>query len=220
MGAMESGGRIRQERENRGWSQQDLADRVGISQPAIKKIEAGQTSRSRYLAKIASVLGIPLTELDPDLQVHEVRGGVVLPSVDLTGDRDLPVYASVERPAGQMAVTFQPIEYVRRPTPLFSVKGGYGLIVVGQAMEPEFWSGDIALVHPHLQPTAENTYVFFTQPPGDHPSIAKVGRLVRTTATDWYTRQWTPPAGDKRDLRMSRKEWPVCHRIVGKYSRR
>jgi len=220
---MESGDRIRRERESRGWSQQDLADRVGISQPAIRKIEAGQTTRSRYLAKVAQVLGVPLAELDPDLEVHPVQGAVVLPTADLTGDRDLPVYASAEAASGQVIVHFEPIEYVRRPAPLFSVKGGYGLIVVGTAMEPEFWSGDVALIHPHLPPTPDNTYVFFTQPPGGRGGrdcIAKVARLVRATATDWHARQWNPPAAGERELRMSRQEWPVCHRIVGKYSRR
>jgi transcriptional regulator with XRE-family HTH domain len=218
---MESGDRIRRERESRGWSQQYLAGRVGISQPAIRKIEAGQTSRSRYLAKVAQVLGIPLAELDPDLELHPLKdGSVVVKTDDLTGDRDLPVWTSTEGPSGELIVHFEPIEYVRRPTPLFSVKGGYGLSVAGTAMEPEFWSGDVALVHPHLQPTPDNTYVFFTAPPGDGDGVARVARLVRASATDWHVRQWTPPAGGKRELRLPRKDWPVCQRIVGKYSRR
>ena len=37
---METGEKIRVGREARGWSQADLAKRVGISQPAINKIEA------------------------------------------------------------------------------------------------------------------------------------------------------------------------------------
>lgn len=55
---MKLGERIRAARESRGWSQADLARRVGVSQPAIKKIEAGETVKSRYLPEVFRALGI------------------------------------------------------------------------------------------------------------------------------------------------------------------
>lgn len=64
---MEPGDVIRQAREQRNWSQKDLADRVGISQPAIRKIEGGSTNKSKHLPKIAQVLGLDLQQLDESL---------------------------------------------------------------------------------------------------------------------------------------------------------
>ena len=64
---MEAGKIIKAERLSRGWSQAELGKRVGVSQPAIKKIEAGSTSKSKHLPKIAQELGIALDKLDPSL---------------------------------------------------------------------------------------------------------------------------------------------------------
>lgn len=64
---------IREAREKRRWSQQDLANRVGVSQPAIKKIESGETAQSKHLPKIAQVLDIDLAELVPSLEMDTAR---------------------------------------------------------------------------------------------------------------------------------------------------
>lgn len=45
---MEPGEIIRRAREAKGWSQRELSGRIGISQPAIKKIEAGETTQSKF----------------------------------------------------------------------------------------------------------------------------------------------------------------------------
>lgn len=56
------GARVHMRRKLLGLSQKDLADRVGISQPAIKKIEAGgQTRKGRA---VADALGTTLQWLE------------------------------------------------------------------------------------------------------------------------------------------------------------
>ncbi|WP_083909486.1 LexA family transcriptional regulator [Rhodopseudomonas sp. B29] len=67
---MEPGALIRQARERKNWSQKDLAERVGISQPAVRKIEGGSTAKSKHLPKIAQVLGLNLSHLDETLASH------------------------------------------------------------------------------------------------------------------------------------------------------
>src|ERR1700746_138749 len=100
---VEPGEIIRRRREELGWSQAQLGNRVGISQPAIKKIEAGDSRHSKFLPKIAQVLSIPLGDLDPSL-----AGVTVPPAADLVpptrilGDRDFPVHASAEGGPGQI----------------------------------------------------------------------------------------------------------------------
>jgi transcriptional regulator with XRE-family HTH domain len=47
-----TGDEVRAQRELRNLSQAALGKAVGVTQPAIKKIEAGDTKKSRYLADI------------------------------------------------------------------------------------------------------------------------------------------------------------------------
>jgi transcriptional regulator with XRE-family HTH domain len=53
-------------RKRRGWSQSELARRIGISQPAVSNIEEGRASSSRYVLSICEVL-----EIDPPIHVRD-----------------------------------------------------------------------------------------------------------------------------------------------------
>lgn len=79
MAGMNPGDIIRTRREELGWSQHDLGKRVGVSQVAIKKIEAGTTQKSKFLPKVAEVLGLSLSDLDRSLAP---RAKAAPPSVD------------------------------------------------------------------------------------------------------------------------------------------
>lgn len=58
--AVPIGERIRRARKERGWSQAELARRVGVSQPAIATWESGvHDPRQLMLAKVSEVLGAP-----------------------------------------------------------------------------------------------------------------------------------------------------------------
>jgi transcriptional regulator with XRE-family HTH domain len=206
---MEIGEKIRTQREALGLSQADLAHAVGVSQATVDKIESGKTLRSRYLPRIAARLGIPLTELDPDLESHAFAPAEYAEIGTLRPlEPELPVYA---------APNAHPIDRVRRPAPLANVRGAYGLLVDDEAMQPEFWPGDVALINPHLPPVPGATYVL--------RGIDEAGRrqqLRYLTGIDkeaWHVRQWNPPEGTDAEAKLSRKDWPVAHRVIGKYSR-
>jgi phage repressor protein C with HTH and peptisase S24 domain len=84
-------------------------------------------------------------------------------------------------------------------------------------MVPEFEPGDIALVNPHLPVVLDTTCIFHAA--REDEVRATIKRLRRKTGDTWYLRQWNPPEGTKAEFTLSRKEWPICHRVVGKYSR-
>jgi transcriptional regulator with XRE-family HTH domain len=59
--------RIKEARQARGWSQQDLAERIGVSQPTIVHWEQGtHTPRNLALARLADALGVSRTWLQSD----------------------------------------------------------------------------------------------------------------------------------------------------------
>lgn len=66
--AFELGERVRELREERGWSQKELASRTGMSQPAVARFEAGGTTPTlAVLDRMARAFEMNLRiEITPD----------------------------------------------------------------------------------------------------------------------------------------------------------
>jgi putative transcriptional regulator len=55
---------LRELRADRGWSQQDLAEHLGVSRQSVNAIETGRYDPSLPLAfRIADVFGLPIEEI-------------------------------------------------------------------------------------------------------------------------------------------------------------
>lgn len=224
--------------------QWELAEQAGTKQPTIVKFEKGQRKlTTQWAERFAPLLKISVRDLlfvDPSkiatlgetaASDESVRRPVthsdpstsmprIIPSSELyAGEPDLPVYASVQGGRGLLIVSTEAVDWVRRPDPLARVKDGYGLIVQGDSMSPEFESGDIALVHPHLPPRPDVSCVFYSEKP-DGSVEASIKRLRKETQESWLVTQFNPPDGGKRDFTLPKSEWQKCHITVGKYSRR
>jgi len=213
---VEPGEIIRRKREELGWSQAQLGNRVGISQPAIKKIEAGDSRHSKFLPKIAQVLAIPLSDLDLSLS-GVVAAPETAPAARILGERNFPVHASAEGGPGQIIVSHEAVDFMARPAPLIHVRDSYGLLITGTSMEPEYRQGDTALVNPHLPVIQGEVYIFYAEKAGEARATIKF--LRRATADKWLLSQHNPPDGMARDFTLTRREWQWAHRVIGKYSR-
>lgn len=77
------GKRIKELREKRGYTQQQLAEKVGIDQRNLSKIECGITFPSKSLGELARCLHISLPELfDLDhLKVKDVEKKVIMKDI-------------------------------------------------------------------------------------------------------------------------------------------
>jgi phage repressor protein C with HTH and peptisase S24 domain len=211
MADLEPGEKIRLARETRGWSQADLAKKIGISQPAIKKIEGGETRTSKFLPRIGVVLDIPLNELDPTL---DRPIDAVIPKEHLQeSGRDFPIHAVAEGGAGTIIVDSAPVDWAPRPSPLARVPRAYGLLIVGESMLPEYRPGETALVNPNLPVIAGEVYIFYAEREGE--AKASIKQLRRATATEWQVSQHNP----KKEFVLPKRDWQWAHRVIGKYSR-
>lgn len=209
---MTLGEKIRQRREELKLSQKQVADRVSIRQQSYEAIEAGRTQRSKFLPRIAQLLGLPMSELDPEITPSpETAAQQGRPLI--SPERDFPVYSAAEGGAGEIIRSSDPVDWVPRPEPVARVKDAYGLYIVGESMAPEFEPGDIALVNPALPLVGNTTCILYAEREGEARAMVK--RLLRATPKEWQLRQWNP----KKDFSLSRKEWGICHRVLGKYSR-
>lgn len=182
--------------------------------------------RGPYLVKLAQAL-----DCDPALLLGATRPKEPKPSKEPPAEghrpppqffdaRDtMPVYSAAEGGAGTMIVDFDPIEYVPRPYTLELVKDAYGILVTGESMVPAFRPGDIAWVNPRLSPMRDTDVILYGGIEHGEPR-ASIKELTRWTEDKWFLRQWNPPEGQKPEFTLNRKDWPKCHRVVGKFSRR
>jgi phage repressor protein C with HTH and peptisase S24 domain len=225
---------IKSRRDELDLSQDALAEMVGTSQTTIEKIENRKTLNSRFLPKIFGALGLPLDMLVSSEKRVGVDYALVdgkqrllaieaksVPGDQLVGEKDLPIYSAVRAGSFTDSVLVSPdaIDYVRRPEPLQRARNGYGLYVMGDSMEPAYRQGDLALIHPNLPPKAGDEVVVCSVD-ADGEFYALIKQLVRATADKWYLRQYNPGPGEEREFTLDRREWPVCHLVVGNYRRR
>jgi len=222
------GQRLRSAREAAGLTQDDVAARFGIKRVSVTQWESDTTRPAlTRLPELAALLNTDMEWLlnsqgappapTPKVEKPRQPRTPIIPGKDLVGNRDLPIYAAAMGGEGHMIVTFEAIDWVKRPAVLQNVRGGYGILVRGESMIPAYWPGDTALVNPHLQPARDTDAVFFHTPPkeqGDEEAIIK--RLVGINDRDWTLEQYRPA----HTFSESRIDWPVCHRVVGKYNAR
>jgi phage repressor protein C with HTH and peptisase S24 domain len=216
--------RLQHARESAGYaSPTEAASRLahkGVNKNTLISNENGNRAISRKMAQLyGEVFGV-----DPGWLLYGDGGrGMadviappsLIPGEELVGARDFPVYAAAMGGHGHEIVTFDPIDWVKRPVILERVKGAYGILVVNTSMSPMYRPNDIALINPHLAPTPDTEVVLYHTPPhGEAEAMIKT--LVGSTAKEWKLRQYNPA----QDFTEDRVDWPICHRVVGKYDRR
>lgn len=97
---MVSGAEIRSAREARGMSQAELARMIGVTQPAIQKIERGDVVKSKHLPDISRILG--LAEPIPSVPVVSwVQAGLMTEHDGITDLSDAPTVMTGPLPQGQ-----------------------------------------------------------------------------------------------------------------------
>lgn len=234
---MELKDRIRAARNARGLTQKQVAEHFGIARVSVTQWELGETSPERdRLGELARLFDVKLDWLLEEVgqgpapagpariktrpgQLRLTGGDAqlrIVPGADLVGDRDFPIYAAAQGGEGHLIVTTDPIQYVRRPTIVDGVKNAYGLLVTGESMVPLYEPGDFALVNPHLPPERDTNVILYDRDPFTGEAEAMIKRLVGTTDRTWKLKQFNP----EKVFAEHRADWPICHRVVGKYDRR
>ena len=143
---MALGNNIKSRREVLGWSPYELAERAGLKQSSIWRIEAGQTRpRPETLKKLAEALSATIPELE-----YGLAGGDVLP----LGTRRIPVLDYVQAGAWTgVAPTFRDDEM--QETTLTNAgysPDAFAMKVRGESMSPGLLEGDIITVDPAVSP--------------------------------------------------------------------
>ena len=123
----------------------------------------------------------------------------------------IPVYSAAQGGKGHWVVHFEALEYRAPPEDLQGVRDAYGILIRGESMIPAYKPGEIAWVHPFKTAKPGDDVVLYHVPPHGEAE-AMVKELLGSSPKEWRLRQYNPP----EDFAESRKDWPVCHLIVGK----
>lgn len=155
---MSIGKRIANLREEYGWKQYELAQKMDLNPAALNKIENGKRSiKEEEISKVAQIFGISTDTL---LGVNTPRPGNRIPILG-TVVAEQPAYAA-ENIVGWEEVT----DKMSMQGKLFALK------VKGSSMEPEFKEGDIVIVRE--QPDIESGDIAVVLINGDEATLKKV----------------------------------------------
>ena len=164
--------RIRELREERGWSQAELAKTLKTSQPQIDRLEKGARKLTQdYITKFARALGVeavdilsaqPRREQAATPHVPLMRGGAVKQNLEFrpgaqspsfTGPRDLPILGHGKAGVEGFFVDNGDVQgYAMRPDILAGVKNAYAIYVQDASMSPAFEPGFLVWVDPNCPP--------------------------------------------------------------------
>lgn len=155
---MSIGKRIANLREEYGWKQYELAQKMDLNPAALNKIENGKRSiKEEEISKVAQIFGISTDLL---LGVNTPRPG-----------NRIPILGTVV--AGQPAYAAENIVGWEEVTDKMSMQGKlFALKVKGSSMEPEFKEGDIVIVRE--QPDIESGDIAVVLINGDEATLKKV----------------------------------------------
>lgn len=151
--------RMKELRELKAITQDEIAALVGIKRSTYTNIENGKPTRIITLQKIANVLGVPIQQLLSE------------ESVDYDVKNKIPVLGSV--PAGKPVEAIEDIEEYIDYYPRF-VKHGelFALRVKGNSMEPDLRSGDIAIIE--KQDYAESGDIVVVRVNGEDVTLKRI----------------------------------------------
>ncbi len=208
----------------------DAATFFGWAYVTYAQHESGERGIGRQSAKYAAAFRVsegwlltgegevPVNDAGDPLPPHErTRGQRILavPATELIAPTrsKLDVYSGAAAGNGKLIIGSDIVDRVEMPAALADVKGAYGIMVDGDSMEPEYWPGDVAWVNPNLRPARGKNHIFYHTPPLGDDAEAIIKRLVGWNDREWDLQQWNPA----KEFKEFRQEWPICHRVVGKY---
>jgi len=212
--------RIKEWRDKKGWSLQKLGDAAGATRQQIHKLENGhQQLNLKWMKQLAQALDCSpedLLPLEDTAAVETSMANVDLSRIITDGvvrEKDLPVFASAAGGDGQTIITYEPIEYVKRPFMLMNVKSGFAMYVICDSMAPKYRTGDMLLVHP-MKPPRQGDFVLVVLKNGDsdeHEALVK--QLIKIDDNTLTLQQFNPP----HRLSIERDKVKNILKIVGNY---
>jgi phage repressor protein C with HTH and peptisase S24 domain len=207
------GQRLRERRKALGLDVSELAQAIGVSQPAVSQWEIGVTAPSRKkVGKLAQILRVPVSWLLTDEDAQQAANQPAAPTTIAALPIDVPVLGvAVGGNDGDFRLNGQVVDYVRRPPGIASLKNVYGLWLVGDSMSPWNKDGDLIYVSPARPPVMGDHVVVQLQDTADgEPGLAMVKLLIGKTPTQLKLGQYNPT----REFNLALTKVKSVHKVL------
>jgi phage repressor protein C with HTH and peptisase S24 domain len=221
--------RLQETMERAGLTQAALARKASgfgesVSQQVVQHLTSGRNTTSKSLVPIARALDVSVEWLATgEGGSFAVKGGAANlraskaardAARDQARDNErVPVLGMAECGAdGWSLWNGDIIDTIPRPMNLAGAPKAYAVYIVGDSMEPRYYSGELAHVHPG-KPVTIGAFVLVQMRPdhdGETPK-AVVKRLIKRSATKITLEQYNPPK--KFDIKTD--DIVSIHRVVG-----
>jgi transcriptional regulator with XRE-family HTH domain len=209
------GKRIAAARKARGYSQKDLADRVGVTRGAVGQWEVGTTNvKYENLEKLSSVLNVPVSYFtdpppqntdqmptDLNLPLERPLPQIVARDVALVGTQDLPILgvaAGADVDIDQLGddpfeINGEIMGRVRRPPSLANVPKAFAIQIIGSSMVPRRKQGELVVCTPNRVPAVgDEVVVELRNQAGEGPRPCIYKEFVGKSAGVLILRQLNP----------------------------
>ncbi|WP_193771186.1 LexA family protein [Candidatus Magnetaquicoccus inordinatus] len=216
--------RIQTARKQAKLTQKELADRVGISQTAVHKLECGRSKSSRNTVSIALTCGVDPIWLDSgrgEMSLVGANPGMNQNDINKATEEGeiyrVPIFARLPLISWEDAsrLCAEPIESFHPqsveawiPIAPRSSDRTFALRVHDDSMEPEFREGDTIIVDPS-QPGKHNQFLV-ARVEGDHMATFKQLIVIGN-------RTYLKPLNSRYPLLDIQSTIRVCGVVVGKY---
>lgn len=214
--------RIAAAREQKGMTQEQVADHFGISRVSVTNWESGQTKPAAdKLSALERLLQVEPGHFSGATSSNKGRNGRAPQSEASPADahlpprtamaNDVPVMgtAAGSHTKGAFQFSSTPIDYVRRPPALTNAKDIYALYVEGQSMEPEFRPGQLIYVHAHKPPRFGDAVIIQTQV-AEGEFEATIGIYAKKTAEAVFIEKHNP----KATIQITRSIVVAVHKVL------
>lgn len=202
--------RIREWRQTRGWTLQQLADGTGTSKSQIDKLEKGERRLTvDWMVRLAKPLGCDPRDLLASMPPHKpVKFGTGPAPVSQSSFATLPVRGAARGgKAQEMFLADGAIDHVPRPHYLAHVKDAYAIYVVGNSMVPMYRPRQLLFINPYMPPVT-GSGVVITQPNG----AVLIKEFVKQKNTGVVVREYQP---EQRDFTVAANDIATIHSVVG-----
>jgi phage repressor protein C with HTH and peptisase S24 domain len=200
-----------------------------VSQQVVQHLASGRNTTSKHLLAIAKALNVDVEWLIGGKRLAADHGGIGVkgaammkashkqaastPRLQVAGAERVPVLGMAEcGPDGWSLWNGDVIDTIPRPSNLMGAPKAYAVYIVGDSMEPRYYSGELAHIHPG-KPVTIGAFVLVQMRPehdGDTPK-AVVKRLIKRSATKLVLEQYNP--AKKFELKLD--DVVSIHRVVG-----
>jgi phage repressor protein C with HTH and peptisase S24 domain len=221
--------RLQETMERAGLTQAALARKASsfgetVSQQVVQHLTSGRNTSSKSLVPIAKALDVSVEWLTTgEGGVFTLKGGSAGLRASKAAGRDprdgardnerVPVLGMAEcGPDGWSLWNGDIIDTIPRPMNLMGAPKAYAVYIVGDSMEPRYYSGELAHVHPG-KPVTIGAFVLVQIRPehdGDTPK-AVVKRLIKRTGSKITLEQYNPA----KKFEIKTDDVVSIHRVVG-----